>query len=82
MTLNGYARVSTDGQTLDSQISQLKSIGCLEIFKEKVSGGNSDRAQLKKVLGKLGQRRCCRCNQVGSSGKIDPGFTQHSRIVR
>ncbi len=53
MTLFGYARVSTDGQTLDSQISQLKAAGCAEIFKEKVSGGTSDRAQLKKVLGKV-----------------------------
>lgn len=55
MSIFGYARVSTDGQTLDSQILQLKAAQCAEIFKEKASGVSSDRAQLKKILAKLGK---------------------------
>jgi DNA invertase Pin-like site-specific DNA recombinase len=34
----GYARVSTYGQTLDSQIAQLRAEGCDRIYREKASG--------------------------------------------
>lgn len=50
----GYARVSTDNQTLDSQIAALKAAGADRIFQEKVSGAKSDRQELKCVLSKLG----------------------------
>jgi DNA invertase Pin-like site-specific DNA recombinase len=38
VTLFGYARVSTDGQTLDSQISELREAGAEKVFREKISG--------------------------------------------
>jgi DNA invertase Pin-like site-specific DNA recombinase len=50
MNLYGYARVSTNGQTLDAQISQLEAAGCARIFREKVSGAKTDRMELKKLL--------------------------------
>jgi DNA invertase Pin-like site-specific DNA recombinase len=53
MNLYGYARVSTNGQTLDAQVSQLEAAGCARIFREKVSGARSDRAELKKLLRSL-----------------------------
>jgi DNA invertase Pin-like site-specific DNA recombinase len=54
--LIGYARVSSDGQSLDSQVSQLKETGCTHIFQEKVSGGSrANRAELSKALRKLSQ---------------------------
>jgi DNA invertase Pin-like site-specific DNA recombinase len=50
MNLYGYARVSTNGQALDAQVTQLEAAGCARIFQEKVSGAKSDRAELKKLL--------------------------------
>ena len=49
--LVGYARVSSTGQNLDSQIEALKNIGCEKIFMEKKSGTNTiDRLELKNAL--------------------------------
>jgi DNA invertase Pin-like site-specific DNA recombinase len=49
----GYARVSTDGQTLDAQIAALKAAGAERVFSEKQSGAKTDRAALAKALAAL-----------------------------
>jgi DNA invertase Pin-like site-specific DNA recombinase len=54
MTVYGYARVSTDGQSLASQDAQLHAAGCAKVYAEKVSGAKTDRAELAKVLRRLG----------------------------
>lgn len=46
----GYARVSSDDQTLDVQVELLTKLGCEKIFEEKVSGKSADREELKKLL--------------------------------
>jgi DNA invertase Pin-like site-specific DNA recombinase len=51
----GYARVSTDGQTLDAQQAALKAAGAERVFSEKVSGTITDRKALGKALAALGQ---------------------------
>jgi DNA invertase Pin-like site-specific DNA recombinase len=53
MAVLGYARVSTDGQTLAGQIAQLSDAGAVQVFKEKVSGAQTNRPQLKKLLHQL-----------------------------
>ncbi|OUI83797.1 recombinase family protein [Acetobacter tropicalis] len=49
----GYARVSTVGQTLDLQINSLKAAGCERIFKEKASGADAQRVELRRMLKSL-----------------------------
>jgi DNA invertase Pin-like site-specific DNA recombinase len=49
----GYARVSTDGQTLDNQLSALRAAGAEKVFSEKVSGAKTDRRQLAKAIAAL-----------------------------
>jgi len=49
----GYARVSTDGQSLAAQVDQLTQAGAEKIFKEKVSGAVTHRQQLKRLLDAL-----------------------------
>ena len=53
MTVYGYARVSTDGQTLASQDAQLHAAGCAKVYGEKVSGTKTDRAELARLLKRL-----------------------------
>src|SRR5262249_1163096 len=53
MTTYGYARVSTNGQDLGSQEVELMAAGCAKVFKEKVSGAKTDRAELAKVMRRL-----------------------------
>jgi DNA invertase Pin-like site-specific DNA recombinase len=55
MAVIGYARVSTDGQTLQAQTEALHLAGCARIFAEKISGAYSDRPQLAKALAALGE---------------------------
>jgi DNA invertase Pin-like site-specific DNA recombinase len=49
----GYARVSTDGQSLDAQVKQLRADGAEKVFRETASGARADRAQLRRVLDQL-----------------------------
>ena len=51
----GYARVSTDGQSVDAQVMQLRSAGAEKVFRETASGARTDRAGLHPVLGRLGK---------------------------
>jgi DNA invertase Pin-like site-specific DNA recombinase len=53
MTVYGYARVSTDGQSLTSQEAELHAAGCAKVFAEKISGARSNRPELAKVLKRL-----------------------------
>jgi DNA invertase Pin-like site-specific DNA recombinase len=51
MMLVGYARVSSNSQSLDLQLEALAACGCEKVFKEKRSGtGASDRDALADAL--------------------------------
>ncbi|RSV12381.1 recombinase family protein [Sphingomonas sp. ABOLF] len=46
----GYARVSTNDQTLAAQLDALRAAGCGEVYSEKESGKREDRAELTNAL--------------------------------
>jgi len=50
----GYARVSPYGQTLDTQLEQLRKEGCNPIYREKASGAQPTRRELLRMLKALG----------------------------
>lgn len=49
----GYARVSTDGQSVEAQIGALTAAGAVKVFRETASGAKSDRAQLARAVAAL-----------------------------
>jgi len=53
MATYGYARVSTDGQSLFSQDAELHAAGCVKVYAEKVSGARTNRPELAKVIKRL-----------------------------
>jgi DNA invertase Pin-like site-specific DNA recombinase len=53
MTVYGYARVSTEGQSLTAQVVELKAAGCQRVFQEKINGARADRKQLARLLAEL-----------------------------
>lgn len=49
----GYARVSTDGQSVAAQVAALVEAGAGEVFREVASGAQTDRKQLRRALAAL-----------------------------
>jgi DNA invertase Pin-like site-specific DNA recombinase len=49
----GYARVSTDGQSVEAQVAALTVAGAEKVFREVASGAKTDRAQLRRMLDQL-----------------------------
>jgi len=49
----GYARASTESQTLDAQVEALRAAGCTKIFRERIAGTIADRPQLHRAIREL-----------------------------
>ncbi len=54
--LIGYARVSTQDQTLDLQTDALKQTGCEKIFTDTMSGAKAERPGLQEAMNHLRAR--------------------------
>jgi DNA invertase Pin-like site-specific DNA recombinase len=50
----GYGRVSTDGQSLESQHAALTAAGAEKVYAEKISGAVTERPALMKTIAALG----------------------------
>ncbi|PPQ30952.1 resolvase [Rhodoblastus sphagnicola] len=53
MAIFGYARVSTDGQSLEAQVESLCAAGAEKVFRETASGKETDRRQLARAVKSL-----------------------------
>jgi DNA invertase Pin-like site-specific DNA recombinase len=52
----GYARVSTDGQSVAAQVAALRAAGARTVFREVASGAKTNRSLLSKAIAALGAR--------------------------
>jgi DNA invertase Pin-like site-specific DNA recombinase len=55
MTIFGYARVSTDGQSVDAQVKALRAAGSAKVFRETASGAKTDRRELARAIKSLAE---------------------------
>lgn len=65
MNLIGYARVSTDDQSLALQLDALHAAGCERMFEDTASGAKTDRAGLAAAVG------ACASGDVLTVWKLD-----------
>ena len=49
----GYARIPTDGQSVEAQVVALTAAGAVNVYREIASGAKTDRAKLRQVLARL-----------------------------
>lgn len=49
----GYARVSTEDQHLDAQLTALAAAGAERVFAEKISGSRRERPELERLIDQL-----------------------------
>jgi DNA invertase Pin-like site-specific DNA recombinase len=55
MKIYGYARVSSEGQSVAAQVEQLDAAGCAKVFRETVTCARADRGQLRRLVAQLGK---------------------------
>jgi DNA invertase Pin-like site-specific DNA recombinase len=72
----GYARVSTDGQTLDAQQAALAQAGCERVFAEKISGAVTERKALARAIAALAE------GDTLVVCKLDRARTQHQGLAQ
>ena len=51
--VHGYARVSTDGQSVEAQVAALTAAGAVTVYREIASGAKTDGATPGQVLARL-----------------------------
>lgn len=79
MTVYGYARVSTAGQDLESQITELEKEGATQIYQEKFTGTSTDRPQLNELLEVLEEGDTLTVTKLD---RIARSATQGSELVK
>jgi DNA invertase Pin-like site-specific DNA recombinase len=68
----GYARVSTDGQSVDAQVKQLRVAGAEKVFRETASGTSNGPGGIAPGARPAGQRRCTDGDAPGPASAVHP----------
>src|SRR6266581_1506906 len=77
----GYARVSTDGQSVDAQVKQLRAAGVDQVFRETASGAGRSRAVAPRPRAARQGRRVDG-DSPGPAGALDARPVEHARHDR
>ena len=77
MPVVGYARVSSIGQDLGVQLEKLEKAGCHKVFKEKRSGVDAGRPELKRCLEYLREGDTLLVHQDRSPSPLDLRSLSH-----
>jgi Resolvase, N terminal domain len=75
----GYARVSTDGQSVTAQVAALREHGAGKVFREVASGAKTDRAQLRRVLDELDAGDVLMVTRLDRLARSNPRPVEHPR---
>jgi DNA invertase Pin-like site-specific DNA recombinase len=75
----GYARVSTDGQSVDAHVKALHAVGAEKVIRETASGTKSDRAGLRRVLDGLDAGDVLMVTRLDQLA-VNPRSSQHHGI--
>ena len=81
MTVYGYARVTSEEQSLTAQVAELKAAGCERVFQEKISGARADRKQLSRLLAELNDGDTVIVTRL-PAGAFDPRSVENPRCHR
>jgi len=68
VTIYGHARVSTDGQSVDAQIRQLRKAGAKKVFREVASEAKTDRPRLRRLLAEIAPGDVVTVTRIGPLG--------------
>ena len=72
--IHGYARASTDGQSVAAQVAELTAAGAAKVFREVVFGAKIDRAQLRRGHDRLAQSTRDLLNTLAGITRKKVGF--------
>ena len=78
----GYARVSTVGQSLESQREQLKEAGCEQIYREKKTGSNDDRKEFQTMMDFVREGDTIVVTKLDRMARSMHDFTKHVEVLR
>ena len=74
----GYARVSTQEQSLDAQIEELKAAGAERIFAEKASGAWRERPELAKLKAQVTYGDVVMVTRLDRLARSTPRLPKHA----